>query len=411
MLPVMTDQLAPDLPDRGPADLAFRPARTLRVAALFAGIGGIEHGLSSGSHFKTTFLCEMWAPAQAVLRTRFPDVDLVGDILDLDRLPSADLVTAGFPCTDLSLAGRMAGIDGSQSGLVRKALQLVDDHPATWLLLENVRNMLPLHGGRAMKAVTDELSGMGFRWAYRVVDSRFIGVPQRRQRVIVLASRTDDPRPVLFADDAGAPPDASYRDDAFGFYWTEGLRGLGWCPDGLPTLKGGSSIGIASPPAVWRPFAPVGSRVVTPGVETAERLQGFEAGWTRPGGDGPRGDGVRWKLIGNAVTVGVAEWVGRRLLSPGAWEPALARRLPAGSSWPLAAFGDRSGLWAVDVSKWPERKRYQHLSDLMGDDWRPLSHRATSGFLSRLQRSSLTVPSQFSIDLAEHAATMAWAAA
>ena len=80
-----------------------------------------------------------------------------------------------------------------------------------------------------MAAITNELERMGYRWAYRVVDSRFAGVPQRRQRVMLLASRTEDPRPVLFADDAGERSPDSLADDHHGFYWTEGLRGLGWC--------------------------------------------------------------------------------------------------------------------------------------------------------------------------------------
>src|SRR5581483_10596297 len=166
--------------------------------ALFAGIGGIEVGLERAG-FHTEYLCEWWQPAQSVLSHRFPGVPLIDNIEEVKALPPASVVTAGFPCTDLSQAGMTAGIEGRNSGLVRKALALVEDHPATWVLLENVRNMLPLHGGRAMAAITGELDRMGFRWAYRLVDSRFTGVPQRRQRVILLASRTEDPRAVLFA--------------------------------------------------------------------------------------------------------------------------------------------------------------------------------------------------------------------
>ena len=172
---------------------AWGVPRLESVVALFAGIGGIEVGLERAG-FRTVYLCEDWEPAQKVLRRRFPDVELVGDIETVDALPPATVITAGFPCTDLSQAGLTAGIEGRHSGLVLKALALVHDHPAKWLLLENVRNMLPLHGGRAMSAITGELGRMGFRWAYRVVDSRFTGVPERRQRVLLLASRTEDLR-------------------------------------------------------------------------------------------------------------------------------------------------------------------------------------------------------------------------
>ena len=371
------------------------------VSALFAGVGGIEIGLERAG-FRTEYLVESWEPAQTVLRHRFPGVRLDGDIGDVDALPPCFVVTAGFPCTDLSQAGMTAGIEGRQSGLVRKALTLVGGHGATWVLLENVRNMLPLHGGRAMASITQELSRMGFRWAYRLVDSRFTGVPQRRQRVILLASRTEDPRAVLFVDDAGERDEAELREDAFGFFWTEGLRGLGWCRDGVPTLKGGSTIGIPSPPAVWLPGQPNGAKFVTPGITTAERLQGFRKGWTAPAAGHHRGEGARWKLVGNAVTVGVSAWVGRRLVEPGTWDESLSTRLPVGAPWPTAAWGERGRAWSVDVSPWPERRRYKHLLDLMADDCVPLSHRAAAGFLERLDRGRLRAPEQFRLDMKKH---------
>ncbi len=371
------------------------------MSALFAGIGGIELGLERAG-FHPEYMVEWWEPAQTVLRRRFPGVRVDGDIEEVSALPPSFVVTAGFPCTDLSQAGMTAGIEGPQSGLVRKALALVGDHKATWVLLENVRNMLPLHGGRAMAAITSELDRMGFRWAYRVVDSRFTGVPQRRQRVILLASRTEDPRSVLFADDAGERDEAQLADDAFGFFWTEGLRGLGWCRDGLPTLKGGSTIGIPSPPGVWLPRNPEGKRFVTPGVTTAERLQGFRKDWTAPAAVHRRGEGARWKLVGNAVTVGVSAWVGRRMVEPGTWDASLAASLPSGTPWPPAAWGESGKAWRVDVSLWPERKPYKHLVDVMGEDWTPLSHRAAAGFLDRLDRGKLRVLEQFRLDMKEH---------
>jgi len=392
--------------DQGSESLSHRSGTvsTMRVAALFAGIGGIELGLHRASEsFEPSYFCEWWGPAQAVLRDRFPGVPLDGDIKEVSKLPRADIVAGGFPCTDLSQAGKTAGIDGDQSGLVLKALSLVEGHKSKWLLLENVRNMLPLHGGRAMAAITDELSRMGFRWAYRLVDSRFTGVPQRRQRVIILASRTEDPRPVLFADDVEERADASLRDDAFGFYWTEGLRGLGWCRDGVPTLKGGSTIGIASPPAVWLPNARNGERIVKPTVTVGERMQGFPAGWTRAADSGgARGEGFRWKLVGNAVTVGVSAWVGKNLLAPKAWDPTDSVALAAGDPWPTAAWGDSGRAFSVTRSLWPVRTRYQHLADVLGNSFVPLSARGTLGFVSRLERGNLHVPDQFRLDLKEH---------
>ena len=150
------------------------------------------------------------------------------------------------------------------------------------------------------------------------------------------------------------------------------------------------------------PFNESGRRFVTPGIATAERLQGFRKGWTSPGATGNRGHGARWKLTGNAVTVGVAAWLGRRLVEPGRWDPSLSKPVERGTRWPLAGWGDSGRVWSVDVSMWPERRPYKHLADVMGDDCTPLSLRGSSGFLSRLERGNLHVPEQFRIDLKDH---------
>ena len=376
----------------------------MRVVSLFAGIGGFEKGLTRGSRSAVSIhAVEWWEPARLVLEHRFPGVEIDGDISEVRALPPAEIVTGGFPCTDLSQAGRTAGIDGGQSGLVRKALDLVENHDSEWLVLENVRNMLVLHKGSAMDAIVNELERMGFRWAYRLLDSRFTGVPQRRQRVYLLASRQHDPRSVMFAEDAGEPPESAFREDSFGFYWTEGLRGIGWATDATPTLKGGSSIGIPSPPAIWLPRNNAGLQIVTPGIRTAEKLQGFPRDWTKSAGSLPRGNGARWKLVGNAVTVGVSEWLGRNLVHPKSWNGENQRPLTSGEPWPHAAWGEQGRRFAVDVSMWPVHRKYQHLTDLMADDFQPLSKRATNGFLSRLNRGTLRVPEQFRRHVAEHA--------
>ncbi|QXC61725.1 DNA (cytosine-5-)-methyltransferase [Aquihabitans sp. G128] len=371
------------------------------VAGLFAGIGGIESGLARHGG-RSELLCEYWQPAHHVLATQFPDVHLVEDVRDLRSLPKVDLVSAGFPCTDLSQAGRMNGIKGEASGLVGEVFRLLKRPRAPMLMLENVRNMLVLDGGTAMRYLTDELEGLGYKWAYRLVDSRFAGVPQRRQRVIFLASRKIDPRAVLFADDAGEPADDRYADQCHGFYWTEGLRGVGWARDAVPTLKGGSTIGIPSQPGIWNPQAPLGLRIVLPSVEEAEQMQGFPRGWTAPADDLEKSRGTRWKLTGNAVTVGVSSWVGSRLRNPG--DPILdGRMVSAGDRWPTAAYGSGGKVWAVDVTMWPTHEPYQHLHDVVDlEAAQPLSLRAASGFLSRANRGNLRFADGFLDDMSEH---------
>jgi DNA (cytosine-5)-methyltransferase 1 len=208
----------------------------MTAVGLFAGIGGVEEGLARAGAAEAELLVENWTPAQDVLRARFPDAKLEGDVRSVESLPKVDLLTAGFPCTDLSQAGRTAGIKGKASGLVSCVFDLLESADPTWLVFENVRNMLVLDRGDAMRYLVGELEERKYTWAYRLVDSRCTGVPQRRQRVIMLASRTESPADVLLRDDAGKPGEDHYVDDAFGFYWTEGLTGLGWARDAVPTL-------------------------------------------------------------------------------------------------------------------------------------------------------------------------------
>jgi len=383
----------------------MRTRRPLSVAGLFAGIGGIELGLHEGGA-STELFCECWEPARAVLSQRFPGVPIVGDVRELERLPDVDLVTAGFPCTDLSQAGRTEGISGEASGLVAEVFRLLKDRRVPLLLLENVRNMLVLDRGEAMRFLVEELEALGYRWAYRLVDSRFTGVPQRRQRVIFLAAQDIDPRSVLFADEIGEPSIDRLDDAVCGFYWTEGVRGLGWARDAVPTLKGGSTIGIPSPPAIWNANGPADRRLVTPTIEDAEALQGFPRGWTEPADSVSRRKGTRWKLVGNAVTVGVFRWVGERLAAPG--PPAVeGESLDRGRRWPTAAHGAKGNAFAVNLSLWPRREPYRHLSEVVNLQRAPrLSARATAGFFERTQRGSLNFVDRFLGDVAEHAALM-----
>src|SRR4051794_13715391 len=98
----------------GPSASPSHRSTPLRVAGLFAGIGGIELGLHRAGH-STTLLCEIDEAADAVLVEWFPGVPLVRDVRKLKALPDVDLVAAGFPCQDLSQAGRTAGIRGNNS--------------------------------------------------------------------------------------------------------------------------------------------------------------------------------------------------------------------------------------------------------------------------------------------------------
>lgn len=374
------------------------------MAGLFAGIGGIELGFHRAGH-RTEMLCEIDPGARRVLEQRF-EMKVERDVCNLKSLPKVDVVAAGFPCQDLSQAGRTAGIGGHQSSLVSevfKRLRRRSDGPR-WLLLENVPFMLQLERGKAMRYLVDELEELGFTWAYRIVDARAFGLPQRRQRVILLASRTEDPRAALFGESEEPAIPSFSRKRLCGFYWTEGSRGLGWAVDAVPTLKGGSTIGIPSPPAIWDPLD---GNVTTPDIRDAERLQGFDVDWTASAleADGVK-RGHRWKLVGNAVSVRVARWVGERLVHPSGAAPTGAL-LKRGVAWPRAAWGHRGHVYSVDVSTWPVCEPAPALREFLGFSRVPLSHRAALGFYRRAAVSTLRFEAGFLDAVKQHVDRMA----
>lgn len=361
----------------------------------------MELGLHRAGH-EPEMLCEIWEPAQEVLRAHFDGVDLASDVCSLAGIPECvDLVTAGFPCQDLSQAGKTQGITGARSGLVDHVFRLLDQRPIEWVLLENVPFMLRLDGGRAMSTLVREFEARGYRWAYRVVNSQSF-LPQRRERVFFLASHGSiDPADVVLADEV-EPHIADTDLDALahGFYWTEGLRGLGWAVDAVPPLKNGSTLGIPSAPAIIRP----NGAVITPDIRDAERLQGFSEDWTKHAENVVR-PSLRWSLVGNAVTVDAANWIGRRLNDIGDYSKIRDRPFED-RKWPRAARFDGEKRIAVEINSFPEWNARKPLNDFLKYPGKPLSVRATRGFLSRTDRAKLRFPEGFQARLRNHLATL-----
>lgn len=370
----------------------------MRIAGLFAGIGGLESGLARSGHGAEIF-CEVWRPAAAVLSDRFPDTPILPDVREIASLPAHDLMTAGFPCQDLSQAGRTLGMAGVKSSLVDHVFRLMDVANPAHVLLENVSFMLRLDGGSAMTGLVEAFEARGYRWAYRTVDTLAF-LPQRRRRVFMLASRTLDPADGLLVDEAEPEtPTTALDTHAHGFYWTEGIRGLGWGRECVPTLKNGSSVGIPSPPAILM----ADGTIVTPDIRDAERLQGFPEDWTTAAADAGLAR-FRWSLVGNAVSVPVAAWIGGRLERPGSYDRARDEDLADAARWPDAARFDGRARHAVTIGAHPVFAPRPPLAAFLRHPGKPLSIRATAGFLSRLDRTRLRLPAGFRDRVAAHLA-------
>jgi DNA (cytosine-5)-methyltransferase 1 len=364
----------------------------MSVTGLYSGIGGFELAFEEAG-FESGFLAEIDAAAAAVLKARFPNAELHADVLDISELPaSTTILTAGFPCQNLSMAGDKSGISGTKSSIVRKMFELIERSLVPTVVIENVYFMLQLDAGKAMEWMVSRFEELGYSWAYRVLDSMGFGLPQRRRRVYFIASRNIDPRTVLFADErpgAISPePDLTHP---LGFYWTEGRSGIGLTVDGIPPLKVGSSLGIPSAPAVLFPDG----EVLMPSLAGCERLQGYAPGWTAPADTASSSRNSRWRLVGNAVSVPVARWVAGRLKKPGSILEF--PRVPEGSrrTWPDAAWNVNDGRVDVVASDKPVVFEYVSISDFRDSDWSRLSERALSGFIDRASAGGLRTPEGF----------------
>lgn len=182
---------------------------TLRVGSLFSGIGGFDLGFERAG-MRIEWVCEIDKAARAVLRRRFPNAIVLEDIREVDpsALPPVDVVCGGFPCQDLSVAGKRAGLAGERSGLFHEAMRIVRGVRPSVLVLENVPGLLSSNRGLDFATVLREV---GEGWdceevAWRVLDSQFFGVPQRRRRVFVVAvggSRTGCAEQILSLRSSG----------------------------------------------------------------------------------------------------------------------------------------------------------------------------------------------------------------
>ena len=177
--------------------------------SLFAGVGGFDLPLTRLG-LRCIGQVELDPVCRSVLARHFPEVPRHDDIAtttawwQTQGRPGVDLVCAGFPCQDLSVAGRRAGLDGPRSSLFFDLAAVIDAVRPGWVLLENVPGLLSSNRGRDFAAVLSTLADLGYGVSWRVLDSRYFGVAQRRRRVFLVGRRgAPCPFQILFEPEGG----------------------------------------------------------------------------------------------------------------------------------------------------------------------------------------------------------------
>jgi DNA (cytosine-5)-methyltransferase 1 len=343
------------------------------IGELFAGIGGFGLGFEREG-FECSWQVEIDESCQRVLEKWFPNSRKFRDVREVGKhnLSEVDIITFGSPCQDLSIAGDRKGLSGDRSGLFFEATRIIRELKPEYAVWENVPGAFSSNNGADFQAVLSEMLGTSIpmprsgRWAnagmvrsgqtelaWRLLDSQYFGLAQRRKRVFLVAgfggrsaaeilfesegrarntpphreaqNKYPDVSGTLTANAGGLSRPAGNaneidfciplahtittrtgmrHDPTTDTYVTYGIRSGNTSSNGCGIQEDIThTLDTSSPHFVGGCF---GVRRLTP-LE-CERLQGFDDGWT----DG-QSDIDRYRQLGNAVSVKVTRWIAKRV--------------------------------------------------------------------------------------------------
>ena len=337
----------------------------MNVGSTFSGVGGFDLGFERAG-MRVLWQAEIDEWCRRVLRGHWPDARIYDDVRSVRRLQpngeqrdsltqkgsrrrdTVDLLCGGFPCQDLSVAGKRAGFKGERSSLFFEFARIADELRPRWIVLENVVGLLSSAEGRDFGILLATLAEIGYGdIAWRVVDARYFGVPQRRRRVFIVGCLGDDGERAVRALGAGgegnlAAGRCSWQNaaagtvggaegaggvtlsQATGFHRTqtpitehEGSPALGVTSGGMGVIANALDRGQGGADdnsAQANPIVPDGPSVRRLTPTECERLMGWPDGWTAVDGE-KTPDGRRYAACGNGVVANVSEWIGRRIMA------------------------------------------------------------------------------------------------
>lgn len=286
----------------------------VRYFSMFSGIGGFELGIErAAKDLGLTTECvgysEIDKHAIKTYEEHF-NHDNYGDATTIDptALPEFDILAAGFPCQAFSIAGKRLGFDETRGTLFFDIARILDAKQPRYFILENVKGLINHNKGQTFRTIIRTLDELGYDLQWQVLNSRYHGVPQNRERVYIVGNLGGTPRPTVFPLQGRANDHPNRPDERFGVVRSNRKGATEFFSERAVanTIDANYAKGLDNHGARTGVVENGKIRRLTP--TECERLQGFPDGWTSGA------DSHRYKQCGNAVTVNVVHDVAKQLL-------------------------------------------------------------------------------------------------
>ena len=322
------------------------PDGKIKVFSTFTGIGGFEKGIEqAGIPIEVVGFSEIDKYAIKVYERHFNDTPNFGDITKINakELPDFDCLVGGFPCQAFSIAGKRRGFEDTRGTLFFDLARILREKQPRYFVFENVKGLLSHDNGNTFRTIIAATDELGYDCQWQVLNSKNHGVPQNRERVVIVGHLRGQSRPQVFplggADSKDLITLNQARHDYDRVYGSEGIapalntgqrgnaqpkvvrfnrqEGVGKELEVAHALQAGDYRGLNRNQTQNAVLQDGAIRKLTP-LE-CERLQGFPDDWTKYGkGDDDTtvtiSDTQRYKMCGNAVTVNVVQAVFEQIL-------------------------------------------------------------------------------------------------
>jgi DNA (cytosine-5)-methyltransferase 1 len=306
----------------------------LRMIDLFAGTGAFTYAFEKTNKVKCVFANDMIDSSKKIYDINFEHSLTLKDLNDIDckDIPPHDILTGGFPCQPFSIAGKQEGFQDKRSNVFWKILEIMDYHQPSYVILENVKNLVSHDDKKTFQTIQEELTKRGYHIHYKVLNTaNMTGIPQHRERIYIVCIKSKEiydqfsfDFPILPKKSIGSFLESNIPDK---YYYTEKSSTWNLVKESVtkedtiyqyrrvyvrenksnecPTLTANMGSGGHNVPLV---LDKKGIRKLTP--RECFHFQGFPSSYQLPS----LADSHLYKLAGNAVSLPIVELIANKLI-------------------------------------------------------------------------------------------------